>query len=206
MRRTIPVAIAFVVGSGMVLDYFFKIAPLNAAAETVRGWVVMISIFALGLGSVNLMMVHQRRIRNKSKGSPYSVVLIVSFVVTLLVGLAQGPQAKAYRFIFNSMCSAPGSTIYAMLAFFISSAAYRAFRARNAQAAVLLVSAVIVMLGNVPIGEVMSPYLPQSMTWLMNVPNVAGQRGIMVASSLGFMAISFKIIMGYSREYLGGGE
>ncbi len=204
MRRTLPVALAFVIGVIMIVEYFFKIDAVKFAGEQVRSWVVLASAFALGLGVVNLGIVHKRRLDQKAKGWQYSVVLIVSFVVTALIGLSQGPQSKTYMFIFNSMLTAPGSTMYAMLAFFIASASYRSFRARNAQAAVLLVSALIVMLGRVPIGEVISSFFPKATAWIMAVPNVAGQRGIMIASSLGYIAVSLKIILGYNRDYLGG--
>jgi len=188
----------------MLIDYFFAVPFIKTAAEQVRSWVVLISTFALGLGAVNLLQMQYKRAKAQSPGWKYGIVLVVAFAVTLVTGLTYGPQGTPYRFIFNSMLTAPGSTMYAMLAFFIASASYRSFRARNVEATVLLVAALLVMLGKVPIGEVISSFFPTAQAWIMAVPNVAGQRGILVATSLGIMAISLKIILGYNRDYLGG--
>ncbi len=98
------------------------------------------------------------------------------------------------------------ATMFALLAFFIASAAYRAFRARNVLASLLLIAAIIVMLR-------FNPYMPfglpelvaETSSWLMNVPNLAAQRAIVIGIGLGIVATSLKVILGIERGYMGKG-
>jgi hypothetical protein len=60
------------------------------------------------------------------------------------------------------------------------------------------------MLGRVPLGEMISGYLPRVSDWLMRVPNTAARRAILLGVSLGGIALSLRIIFGIERTYLGG--
>lgn len=99
-----------------------------------------------------------------------------------------------------------GSTMFAMLAFYMCSAAYRAFRMRNLHAGILLISSFIVMLGQIPLATAFIPGLHEFRQWILDVPNLASKRGIMIGVGLGAAATSFKIILGIERAWLGGGE
>lgn len=107
-----------------------------------------------------------------------------------------------YKWVFEPM----SSTMFSLLAFFIASAAFRAFRAKTFEAGLLLVSAFLVMLGRVPIGKAIWEGFPDIANWIMAVPNTAGQRAIMIGAALGVVSASLKILLGIERSYLGGGD
>jgi len=99
-----------------------------------------------------------------------------------------------------------GATMFSLLAFFVASAAFRAFRASNWRATLLLASAFIVMLGRVPIGGMIWKQIPVISEWMMQVPNMAGQRAVMIGAALGVVATSLRMIFGIERSYLGGAD
>ena len=118
--------------------------------------------------------------------------------------MAMGLQSYMFRAFFDHVLMPILATMFSLLAFFIASAAYRAFRARNVLASLLLIAALIVMLR-------FNPYLPfagyvaKSSNWLMNVPNLAAQRAIVIGIGLGIVATALKVILGIERGYMGKG-
>ncbi len=111
---------------------------------------------------------------------------------------------KIYDYIYVPL----QATMFALLAFFVASASYRAFRARNKEATLLLVAGFIVMLGRVPVGEAFSidGYLSfsQMSQFIMSVPAMSVQSGIMIGVALGVISTSLRLILGIERSHLGG--
>ena len=94
-------------------------------------------------------------ISRKRETALESTILLAGLLFMVIVGVTSSTSAPAYQFVFDYVLSPGGSTIFSLLAFYIASAAYRAFRVRSTEATVMLISAVLVMLGRVPIGKLM---------------------------------------------------
>ncbi|MGI6633149.1 MAG: hypothetical protein ACOX5M_08890 [Bacillota bacterium] len=203
LKRTAPAIIACVCGVSVVIAYFFKIAPVQTFATHVLKWQSVIAVFALGLGGVNIVRLHGKNVQ-RDPSNFYSIALLLTFGITIIVGLALGQTSGAYTFIFDYINVPTGSAIFSLLAFYIGTAAYRAFRAKNAEAAILLLTGCIVMLGRVPIGAKILPFTAPATDWIMSVLNVGGQRGVMIAGAIGFIAVSLRIIVGLERRAYGG--
>ena len=212
LRRQVPLLITMITGLVFAAQYYVPHPASELLLTSTTKWLQIIGGFALVLGVTSLFHVHAVKIRRKEAGWGYSLVLYVSMVVTIVVGLwASGKEAvdggmTAFGWIYSFMMVPLQGTMFAILAFFIASAAYRSFRARSREAAVLLVAAVIVMLGRVPLGEVLIPISGDISQWILNVLNASVRRAILIGVSLGAVALSFKIIFGVERSYLGGGK
>ncbi len=119
---------------------------------------------------------------------------------------AEGLQNTLFRSFFDYILIPILSTMFSLLAFFIASAAYRAFRARNLLASLLLLAALIVMLRFNPyLSFICGDYMARTSNWLMNVPNLAAQRAIVIGIGLGIVATALKVILGIERGYMGRG-
>jgi hypothetical protein len=118
--------------------------------------------------------------------------------------LLDADDGIGFKWLFDNVMVPLDATMFALLAFFMASAAYRTFRARTPEATVLLLVAVIVMLGRVPVGEMITHNMPKISEWFMMWPTVAAKRGILFGVALGSIATSLRIILGIERSHLGG--
>lgn len=223
MRREIPLAITFIVGLAYVISYFIPHWPFDRFEAWFTDWFAIIAAFAIWLGAMNLMKISFVNIARKKSEWFLSVLIILSFLTIVFFGFYEGYQGihsdppgsfrdagTGFDWLYVYVYSALSSTMFALLAFFVASASYRAFRARNLEATILLLAAFFVMLGRVPVGDLMTGWLPrdyqlsQWANWIMNVLNTAGQRAIMIGIALGLVSTSLRIILGLERSYLGG--
>ncbi len=215
LRRTLPLVIAFVFGCiGIALYYIPHREAQNLLTELAR-WDRIVAAFAFLIGIHSLMNLHWERILQHQAGWGYSLLVYLGFAAMLVFAIyndgagpleAQVIDSGPFVWMYDYIQVPADATMFSILAFFIASAAYRTFRARTPEAAILLISAVLVMLGRVPIGALISDALPWTQDWLMGVPNLAAKRGILLGVSLGAIATSLRIIFGIERSYLGGGE
>lgn len=212
LRRQLPLLITFVAGIVFAAQYYVPHPASEEMLTTVNKWIQIIGGFALVLGVTSLFHVHAVKIRRKEPGWGFSFVLYAGMLATIAVGLwANGKETvngavTAFGWMYSYMMVPLQATMFSLLAFFIASAAYRSFRARSREAAVLLTAAVIVMAGRVPLGEYLIPISGDVTQWILNVLNASVRRAILIGVSLGAVALSLKIIFGIERAYLGGSK
>lgn len=210
MQRTLPLTICLVFGLAMILQFFIPHPVSTGFYDLTTKWYRMIGSFALVLGAGSLIIHHTLRIRRKSAGWWYSIVVLVALAATTIIGWLGGPATlrgdTLTNIIYRRIQVPLGASMFAILAFYIASASYRAFRARNKEATILLIAAFIVMLGGVPIGAAIWNKIPIISEWVLTFPNMAAKRAIFFGVALGSIATSLKIILGVERGWLGGGK
>lgn len=220
MKRRLPLLIVLVVGIFAAVAFFIPHPTVRGIDEVFRNDVLrIITAFSLVLGVGSILRHHFMKIKRKAEHWPFSYITVIALFVSAIIGLLGGidpnrpgvlpTQVGSFSFhiqtLYSNIMVPLAATMFALLAFFMASAAYRAFRARNFEATLLLVAAFILMLGAVPLTRLIIPPLPDFAEWILAVPNTAAKRGIAFGVSLGAFATSLKILLGIERGWLGGG-
>ena len=219
MRREIPLLITIFVGLLAILSFFSP--PFEPLGEDFTLFFDIIAVFAFFLGGGNLMRIHIEKLIKRKADWGFSIVTLGGFALMLAAGMFKiGAESIVsditreglFSTMYYNVNMPLASTMYALLAFFVASASYRAFRAKNREATILLVAAFIILLGSTPLGQMLTSWMPDGLSileipnlavWIMSSPNLAGQRAIMIGIGLGVVSMSLRLILGIERTYLG---
>ncbi len=233
MKRSVPLLITAL--GGFVLIIAFFIPHTLTWGEDAAVWFDILAAIAFILGGGNLLKIHLRKVSDRVSGWGYSVVCLGAFLLTLVVGLGKlgvHPNEQFPNYPWSGVYDQVGSpfwwlyeyafkpltaTMFSMLAFYVASAAFRAFRAKNFEAVLLLGTAFIILLGRTFTGVVMTSFIAddsmfsglkiENLTvYIMQVFNTAGNRAIMIGIALGVASTSLKVLLGVDRSYLGSAE
>jgi hypothetical protein len=229
MRKQVPLLIATVAGVLMLVQFFVPTYGMVRLLERFNLYVRVISGFAVILGVASLMRVNWIRVKRRAENWPYGLVTIGGFVAMFAAGTLGGfwvhegnfgsgidPEKNlVYGWLFNYVFTPMDATIFALLGFYIASAAFRCMRAKDITAGLLLTAAILVILGRAPLTAwLWDTYIQETyprvstlggvVEWLMNCPNTAAQRAIVFGASLAALAQAVRILVGIERPYMAG--
>jgi hypothetical protein len=205
VKRQVPLLITAISGIFCLIGFFVPHPAFRSWYDDIQQWVIVIVGATYVLGVANLLRVNLRQVSQQARDWPFKVVLLIGIAATSIVGFSEGthyldPTSK-FSWIYNTFYSAMSATMFSLLAFFIASAAFRAFRIRTMEALLLAIAALILMIGRVPIGNAIHPAIPAAADWLMEIPQNAAKRGILIGAALGVMATGIRLILGMERTY-----
>lgn len=206
MKQTIPLIIVFGFGFFVIIAFFIPLSAFQDASQTFETWYTGVIAFFVFIGIFNIIKVNTSKIQRRLSDWQYSIILLIFLALMMAAGFIGGPNGGVFNYLFEHMQIPLGATMFSLLAFFVASAAFRAFRARTPEATLLLIAAVIVMIGRVPIGYYMWKGFPNLVEWMMNVPNTAAKRGILFGADLGLISMALRVLLGIERSYMGGGR
>jgi hypothetical protein len=230
VKRRIPLIITSITGFVLIVAYFIPVT--EGWGEKAAVWFDILQATAFILGGANLLRVQLKKISDRGPGWGYAGVVIISFMTTLIIGLgkigvppsAQFPDypwsgvydraGSPFSFIFEYAFTPLVASLFALLAFYVASAAFRAFRAKNVDATLLLGTAFIILLGRTFAGVLLTRWIPddsffsglkvENLTiFIMSVFTTAGNRAIMIGIALGIVATALKVLLAIDKSYLG---
>jgi hypothetical protein len=228
-RKYIILAVTFVGGLFYALEFFLPVHAQPTAAnptgvgnflskysDGVSNWLAVVGAFTVGLGVINLAIVHSKRLSKGGNNAFNSGVFFVAMLVMMVVGILQKAHPNSinlnlYDILFAGALTTLDATMFSIIAFYIVSAAYRAFRVKSTEATILLLTAIIVMMGQIAIGQWLTHfnystnyYLSQLhfeivRDWILTLPNTAAVRAIGFGLGIGGLAVALRIWLGLER-------
>ena len=204
MDRKIALIICFLFGLVMFAQYFSQHPAARSVNQAVLEYWQIIFAFTLLVGVVGVFRNNIIQIR-RGKDRAYRLITLIGLVTMPILALVYGIKADTpFMWVFENMQAPMQSTVFALLAFFVASASFRGFRARSVPAAILLLSALIILLSRSAIGTFIFPQMTEVADWIRNYPSMSARRAILIGIGLGALTTSLRVILGIERTWLGG--
>ncbi|HVT14241.1 MAG TPA: hypothetical protein VHE55_18405 [Fimbriimonadaceae bacterium] len=211
---------------------------ISDAVSVVGDFYNILATMLLGLGVFSVLRIHLRKFVKKQQDWGFSAVLLAGIVAMVFFGYANyltkfGPDAAkladqanwgfvnyGQNLLFDGMLQQMDAAMFSIIAFYILSAAYRAFRIRSVEATILLATALIVILSlmglaasiwGMPV-DALSPHVtlngqsvpdPGSFTqnfrleniakWLTDALQTSSLRGIDFGVGIGTLAMGMRL-------------
>ena len=141
--------IIFSLGFFYAFVYYVRVpAPVNLQNVSDQLFTYLTSILtaAFGIGIINLTRVHMNNVKNRRPIWRYSLILLVTMYFMAVASMISSPFSldpqgtvipagvfavfnPVWQFLYYKILVSINSTLFSLLAFFIASAAYRAFKA-----------------------------------------------------------------------------
>jgi len=203
-RKEFYVVILVVVSLFIYVPYFFEVPQAITNVET---WLidsaVVIGAFAVWVGFITSTRREIVRIQRKRRGWFYAIIILVLSWTMVIVGLGLGKTNVIFEFLQRAFVLPGDSTIYAILVFYLTSAGARAFRVNSLESALLTVGALIVLLKQAPLGELLTPWAGPVSMYLENYIAMAATRVFSVSLAIGAVVLAIRLMMGQELALVG---
>ena len=213
-KRLIATLIAGVAGLIVLIDFASAVPNLDQLARIIVGWAALLAVMALLVGLLSVTAGHLMRVLRRQPDWGYSLVLLAAMLVVIVSGTIVGLVPGGYTLFPNSLVEQPirdlfrafyqplASSFLALLAFFSLSASLRALRRRTADALVIVIVALLVLvLAALPQAAAL-PVLGDGVRWISDYVALAGARGLLIGAALGAVVAGVRVLLGFDQPYL----
>ena len=205
MRKEVPMLITALAGLVVVFGQYIQVGQSSGLLTTFNSWFQVGTTVAFPIGLVSLTIIHLHNIQRKRARWWISAIMLLATYVYLVLSLVVGsPTSGPMDWVFLAYITPAGATLYAMIAFIITSATFRVFRFRSREAIVLIAVALFILLAQAPLGDAIFSGWGHIGTWIEQVPGNAAYRAITLGAYLGGFATAIRILLGIERSHIGG--
>jgi hypothetical protein len=232
-RRTLITFMVFISGLFYVAEFFLptrSVTKPNGSVvqenlltpiipDVITPLASIIAALLLGLGLYSLARIHGNNVIRRRPGWINSLALIISALVMLFFGIWSQAMTNhpkwtetVHEHLFSGLYQNMTAAMFSIISFFILSASYRAFRIRNIESSILMLSALVVLLG-LSFGVLITSSLPSEgllanlrmetwSSWILSVLSLPALRAIDFGVGLGALAMGLRIWLGIERGAL----
>lgn len=202
LRRTLPLVLATVLGVYIFIDYFITLpGALSNIADYFKSWNSVVTAAGLIVGGVAFLIQYSKIIREKSEERWYVIIILVSFIVQFVAGV------PGFEWLFewvNGQIRDPLElAAYAMVLMFITTAAFRSFRARTIDTGLMVICAFFVFLLNAPMIPAAFPALAVPGDWIFNNIVLGVRRATTISAYLGIFFLWLRTVLWMEKRSLG---
>jgi hypothetical protein len=204
MKSPLATSIAIAFGLVVLVGYFLQ-PLLSSLMNVFLGWAIILGAVAALVGIINLMVVHWNKVRLGQKGYIYSMITLLAFIVTVVVGIIVKPSNDQFKQVVTSIMIPVEASLMALLAVTLASASIRLLRQRgvNPLSIAFVISAVVFLILNLGFLTMTGGLLMNDLVLALNRLPVAGARGILLGVALGSLTAGLRILIGTDRPYGG---
>jgi hypothetical protein len=186
--------------------YFDDIPVISPTVDIIGSWVPIIGFFLLFVGATNMVLLHSRNVIQRRPrvwwSSSWLLLIIAIGVGSGIIG-GLSPSAPELYWMTSVLAAPIGALTKSLTSFYVITATYRAFKARNWQAAAAIITCCLVILRLATFGEAIWPGFIDIGAWLEDVPQVASYRGLLIAAALGSVLLAYRAFIGLERRIYG---
>ncbi len=200
MKSPLATAIAISVGVILLAGYFIVTPILQNLRFVLLDWAIILGGFAAVVGILSLLRTHWRRLRKKNY---YSIIFIIAFLLTAIIGLFLGPSNPTFGKVVTKIQVPLEASLLAVLFFILIFASIRLFEKRQTFMGILFIISTLLFLfigsSFLTFGQSI-PGIGAIISTIQALP-IAGARGILLGMALGGIAAGVRILIGVDRPY-----
>lgn len=204
--RDIPMILMTVSVIVVLADYYIASTTLRDVSTNLQNWGSLLIAFTVYVACGMTLMNNINQFNKRAENWYFAGLMPVIFIVYTIFGLIVTPSDINYAFVVNNVVNVIYGTLSSTTAFFSVSAAYRAFRARNWNAVIMLTIFLVTVFGNMSLGMAMFPGIDALRDWINTIPASAGLRALVITSCVGLIGFGIRMILGHEKGYFGGGS
>lgn len=197
MKLSLQWVVVFLVASIVLASYFLPAPQLLQARSFLLDWAITLAGVAGLVGIVNLLSVHSLRIRDEKPGWVQSLVLILGFAATFVIGMLFKPSHPLFQRMVSSIQFPVEASLLALLSVTLAVAIIRAIRPGMNQASLIFIVVVLVFIwagtGFIPF---QGSTVVQSILSFLNTLQLGGARGILLGIALGGITTAVRLWLG----------